>query len=151
MTVLKVPSDKPRRSLLALAEQVAFLDRDIANDAGGRRIAGTEGDFAGTLLHDLDFEVGLVRRRAGRRRDVDLLEEAEIAEALLAAADLGGAERIALGQTEFPPDDLVERTGVARDVDALDIDARPFLDIEVTSTVLLSLLRRMFGRTSTKA
>ena len=48
----------------------------------------------------------------------------------LAAAHLGGAEGVALGEAELAADHLVESTRVARDVDALDIDARPLLDVE---------------------
>src|SRR5260221_10718587 len=115
---------------LALAEQVALLDRDVAQDARSRRVAGAEGDVAGALLDHLDLEIGLVRRRSGRGRDVDLLEEAEVAQALLAAPHLGGAEGVALGETELAADHLVEGARVAGDVDALDINARAFLDVE---------------------
>ena len=115
---------------LALAQQIALPQRDIAQDAGRGREAGTERNVAGTLLDHLHFEVGLVRRRAGRGRDVGLLEEAEVAQALLAAPHLGGREGVALGQAELAPDHLVQRSRVARDVDALDVDAWAFLDVE---------------------
>ena len=39
-------------------------------------------------------------------------------------------EGVALGKAEFAADHLVQRAGVAGDVDALDIDARAFLDVE---------------------
>src|SRR5882757_9623041 len=116
--------------LLAFAQEVAFLDRDVAQDARCRRIAGTEGDVAGALLDHLNLEVGLVGRRPRGCRNIDLLEEAEGAQALLAAAHLGGAESVTLGEAEFPSDHLVESTRVARDVDAFDINARPLLDVE---------------------
>src|SRR5205085_3761005 len=35
--------------ILALAEQVALTDRDVTQDAGGRRETGAERDFAGAL------------------------------------------------------------------------------------------------------
>ena len=79
-----------------------------------RRVTGTEGDLAGALLDHLDLEVGLVGRRAGRCRDVDLLEEAEVAQALAAAPDLGRREGIAFGQAELATDHLVKSTGIAR-------------------------------------
>src|SRR5580704_14927802 len=116
--------------LLALAQEVAFVDRDIAQNTRRRRKAGAKGDVAGALLDHLDFEVGLVGRRPRGCRNVDLLEEAEGAQALLAAAHFGGAESVTLGEAEFPPDHLVEGAGVARDVDAFDIDARTLLDVE---------------------
>ena len=45
-------------------------------------------------------------------------------------ADRFGAERVAFGQAELAPDDLVLGAGVADDVDAFDVDARPLADIE---------------------
>ena len=47
---------------------------------------------------------------------------------LLRAVELRGVERVALDEAELAPDHLVARAQIAGDVDALDIDARPFLD-----------------------
>ena len=57
------------------------------------------------------------------------LEEAEIPQALLGAAQLGGREGVAFRQPELAADHLVLGADVAGDVDALDIDLRAFLDV----------------------
>ena len=62
-------------------------------------------------------------------RDVDRLEEAEIAQPLLRAAQQGGVERVALGEPELAPDHLVQGAQVAADVDALDIDPLALVDL----------------------
>ena len=67
---------------------------------------------------------------AGRGGDIDFLEEAEVLQAILAAPHLRGREGVAFGQTKLSADHLVEGARVARDVDALDIDARSFLHVE---------------------
>ena len=59
----------------------------------------------------------------------DLLEEVEVLDALLGAVQLRGVERVALDEPELAADHLVERAQIAGDVDALDIDPRPFLDV----------------------
>ena len=117
-------------NFLSLTEEIALLQRDVADDARRRRVARTEGDIAGALLDDLDLEVRLVGRGTGRRRNVGLLEEAKCTQPLLAAANLRRTEGIAFGQSEFAPDDLVQGTDVAGNVDTLDVDARPFLNFE---------------------
>ena len=116
--------------VLAAAEQVALADADVAERPVRRREAGAERQFAGRLLLDLD--VMTVRSGAvpGTLVDVDLLEEAEVADALLRAAQLRGVEGVAFDEPELAADHLVERAHVADDVDALDIDARAFLDLE---------------------
>src|SRR5579883_2076442 len=119
-----------KAEVLALAEQIPLADRDIAEDTASGRISGAERDLAGALLHHVDVEISLVGRRAGRRRDVDFLEEAEILQTLLAAPYLGGREGITFGQAELAPYHLVQGARIARDIDALDIDARPLLDVE---------------------
>ena len=48
---------------------------------------------------------------------------------LLGAMELRGIEGVALDQAELAADDLIQRAQIAGDVDALDIDARPFLDV----------------------
>src|SRR3546814_10720948 len=59
-----------------------------------------------------------------------LLEEAERLNAVARPLDLDAVERIALGEAELAPDDLVAGDGVAVDVDPLDIDARRIADPE---------------------
>ena len=85
-------------------------------------------------------------------RDVDRLEEAEVAQALLRAAQQGGVEGVALGQPELAPDHLVQRAHVAADVDPLDIDPLALVDLvgEVDRQVL-RVLASARGSISTKA
>src|SRR5262249_37657254 len=49
---------KPK--FLAFAEKIALPQRDVAQHAGGGRVARTEGDVARTLLYHLNLQVGLV-------------------------------------------------------------------------------------------
>ena len=49
---------------LAFAQQVALGDADVADHAFAGRVAGTEGQFAGRLLDQLDVEDDAIRRRA---------------------------------------------------------------------------------------
>ena len=67
---------------------------------------------------------------AGRVLDVDILEEAQRADAGARAVDQHAVEGVAFHQAEFAADHLVEGAGVADDVDLLDIDARALLDVE---------------------
>src|SRR6185437_7906696 len=116
--------------ILATAEQIALTDRDIAEHALAGREAGADREFTRRLLLDIDADHRLVGRAAGIGGDVDLLEVAQILDALLRALQLRGIERVALDQTELAADHLVERPHISGDVDTLDIDARPFLDLE---------------------
>ena len=58
------------------------------------------------------------------------LKKAERANGELRAVDQGAVVGVALGHIELSADDVVERRGVADDVDAVDVDARTFLDVE---------------------
>ena len=60
--------------------------------------------------------------------DADRLEIAEIVEAALGAIDEHLVVGVAFAEIEFAADDVVAGAGVAAHVDALDIDARSFLD-----------------------
>src|SRR3546814_10356165 len=73
---------------------------------------------------------GLVRRAARHVGDVDLGEESEILDALARPAQLCRVEGIAFDETELPANDLVERPNIAADVDTLDEDTRPLLNVE---------------------
>ena len=113
---------------LAVAEQVALGDADVADDAFSRRVAGAERQLAGRLLDHLHVEDDAVGRRAGPALDVDGLEEAQALQALLGPVDHQRIVGVAFGQAELAPDDVVLGARVADDVDALDVDARAFVD-----------------------
>ena len=115
--------------ILALAEQVALMDADIGERTVRGRIADADLELAGRLLLDIGMDDRLVGRAAGRIGDIDLLEEAEIVDALLGAVELRRVERIAFDQAELAADDAVLRAEVAGDVDALDINLRTFLHV----------------------
>jgi hypothetical protein len=70
---------------------------------------------------------GRVARGVG---DVDVLEEAQRLDLVLRAVDQHAVVGVAFGQQQLAADHVVQRLGVADDVDALDVDARAFLDVE---------------------
>ena len=110
--------------ILAAAEQVALAQADVAEHAVRGRVAGAERELAGRLLGDVDVDDHPVGGAALLGADVDRLEEAEVAQALLRAAQQGGVEGVALGDPELAPDHLVQRADVAAHVDPLDVDPR---------------------------
>ena len=66
----------------------------------------------------------------GLRRDLDGLEIVQVLQPPLGAVDQRLVVGIAFGDVEFAPDHVVARAGIAVDVDALDIGARPLIDRE---------------------
>ena len=118
------------RRILAAAEQIAFGVAELANERTGRGIADTQLQLAGGLLRDINVQDRPVGLRAWCWLDVDILEEAERANARARAIDQNAVEGIAFHQPEFAPDHLVQRAGVAGDVDLLDVNARSLLNVE---------------------
>src|SRR6185312_11372271 len=116
--------------VVASPEEVALAQADIAERPVRRREAAAHGQRARRLLLDIDRDDGAIGRAALRIGDIDLLEEAEIADALLRTPQLRGVERIALDEAEFAPDHRIEGAHVAGDIDTLDEDARTLLHIE---------------------
>ena len=113
---------------LSAAEEVRLADRDLADDAVGGRVAAGDREGAGRLVLDVDVDDHPVRRRARLVRDAHLLEVAEVVEPALGAVDQHLVVGVAFADIELAADDVVARAGVAADVDALDVDARAFLD-----------------------
>ena len=64
----------------------------------------------------------------GSALDLHGLEEAKRTQALAGRFDQQAVKGVALGQAELAPDDVVLGAEIADDVDALDIDARAFVD-----------------------
>ena len=116
--------------ILPAPEQVAFANADVRERAVLRRVSDAERQLAGGSLLDLDVDNRPIRRLARNVGDVNFLEVPEVSDPLARAAELGGVERIALDQAELTPNHPVERANIAEDVDALDIDARAFLNLE---------------------
>src|SRR5262249_54420207 len=59
-----------------------------------------------------------------------LLEETEVLDAVFRTLHPAAVERVAFHQAELAANNLIERTHIAIDVDALDVDLRPFLNVE---------------------
>ena len=115
---------------LPFAQQVAFRDLDQPQGAVGRGITETEAELAGRLLLDIHFDDRLVRRRPGQGLDVDVGKEPEIGQPLLGTLQLRAVEGIALDEAELAPDDAVQGSRIALDVDPLDIDLGALVDRE---------------------
>ena len=62
---------QPQAQELAVAQQVALGDADVADDAFAGRVAGTERQLAGRLLDQLDVEDDAIGRRTRPALDVD--------------------------------------------------------------------------------
>lgn len=115
---------------LSGAEEVALGQADVAERAVGGREAGTEGKLASRLLGHLHLDDDLVGGAAAGGPDVHRLEEAQVAYALLGAAQQGQIVGVALGEPELAANHLVQGTDIADDVDPLDIDPGPLVDLE---------------------
>src|SRR5690606_31983583 len=76
----------------------------------------------------VDDQHHLVGLRAWHGGDIDGLEEAEIVEAALGPRNHDLVEGVALAHVELAADDIVTRTIVAADLDALDIGANTLVD-----------------------
>ena len=59
------------------------------------------------------------------------LKKPRRADLVLGAVDQDAVVGVALGHLQLAADDVVQGAGVADDVDALDVDARAFADLEV--------------------
>src|SRR5690606_21775246 len=112
---------------LAVTEQVALGDRDVADHAFCRRVAGTEREFARRLFDEIDVENDPVRGRAWAALHVHGLEEAEGVKALLGTVDKQRIVGVALSEAELAPDHVILRAQVPVDVDTLDVDAWPLV------------------------
>src|SRR5215813_596889 len=115
----------------AATEEVVLREVDRAQQAVGGGESTTDREQARRPLGDVDVDDDLRLVRAGRRVDIDLLEVAEVGEALLAALQLAQREDLTLGHLQLAAQDLVLAAHVARDIDALDVDGGPLVDVEL--------------------
>ena len=72
----------------------------------------------------------MIRRRAGLGGDLDGLEIVQVLQPPFGAIDQRLVVGIAFGDVEFAPDHVIAGTGVAVDIDALDIGPRPLIDLQ---------------------
>ena len=124
------PTDRRARRSSARPRKFDWLTPMSVDQLVDRAVPGAERQLAGGLLSDVDQKVGAVRRGARHVGDVDVFKEAQRADAELGAVDQGAVVGVALGNVELAADDVVERRGVADDVDPVDVDPRAFLDVE---------------------
>ncbi len=110
------------------AQQVALAHADFRDQPIDGRIAAGNGKIAGQLLLDIDVDDDAVGRRAGLLGDFHGLEIVQILEPPLGAVEQHFVERVAFGDIELAPDDVIAGAGVAADVDPFDIGARPLVD-----------------------
>ena len=128
--VLKVPIDRPSRSSWPLPSRLRSLIEmsprmpDVVEKPAPKEMS--------PVLCSTTWTSRLVLSGAepGCAEMSTFSKKPRLLQALLAAPHLGGREGVALGQPELAADHLVQRARVARDVDALDVDARAFLDVE---------------------
>ena len=124
------PPLDPGDDILAAAAEVALGDAQVDHEGVDRAEAGADGQFAGRLFLHGDVDDRAVGRRAARFLDGHVLEEAETAEVIARPLQQGAVEGVALGQHHLTADDVVERAGVADDVDAVHVDPLALANIE---------------------
>src|SRR5690606_30066392 len=115
---------------LTATPQVALGDRDVEQEAFGRRIAGGEGELARRLLFHRDSDDRAVGLRAIGVFDGDVVEVAQRTHLVARAIQKNPVERVALGNQHFAADNRINGAGVADDVDALDECTRALIDFE---------------------
>src|SRR4029077_8265710 len=112
------------------AHEAAVPELDLGEPAIDGRVSAGDIEIACVLLHHLDVENDAIRHRAGPGRELDGLEVAKVLQPPFGAVDETLVEGIALGDIEFAADHVTAGAGVAVDIDALDIGARPLGNLE---------------------
>ncbi len=116
--------------VLPTTAEVAFGDAEIQHQTVDRAIASAERQLAGGLFGDLDLQAGAVRRAAGNLSDIDVLKEAQGLDLALGPVDQHAVIGVAFRDQQLAADHRIQGARIADDVDAVDIDARAFLDVE---------------------
>ena len=130
--VVDVLAELPvQRALLAHAEQVRLIEADEAADARALPHRRAEVHVPGALLLHVedDVDVALVVRRLRVRRGKRRLEEAQVADALVAAHQRVAAEHVARHDEDLVPDARLRRDVVAEDLDAVHDRRRLLVDL----------------------
>ncbi len=120
----------PDAQILTAAKKISLADIDVGQRTVGGRETEAQRQLSSRLLLDLCHQHRFIRRRSWVIGHLGLLEEAEVLYPLLRALHFSGIEGIALDQLKLAAYYFVEGANVADDVDPLDIDLRPLLDIE---------------------
>ena len=123
-------TDPSARMNLAAARKFALGDVAFAVKPSLLEIAAADAEIRRLLVFYIDDQnhaVGLCEPGLGSMI-VDEKKSKASRGAFLAATDQNLVEGIALGQVELAADHIVAGTGVAADLDALDIGARAFVD-----------------------
>src|SRR5580704_4288414 len=131
----------------AFTEQVAFRVAELTDERAVRRVSRAQLKFARGLFRNRYIQNRPIRLRAGRRLDVDVFEKAERLDARPGTIHQNAIIGVAFYQSEFAPNDLIKRSGVADDVDLLDINPLLLLDIENhvdLACVVIPLNSRMY-------
>ena len=106
---------------VAHAAEIRVADAHHADHAVRARVTGANAERSRPLLLDIDLHNDCIRLNARIHLDVDILEEAEVIDALHAAAGQIRIERLAGLLTHLTEDDAVLRLLVALDLIALEL------------------------------
>ena len=119
------PAGEVEADILPAAQEVRFAEANQKANAVRHAVGGPEVERAGGLFLDIHVDDDLIAGRALTGVHIGLVEEVERADAFGGLADLTRVEGVALHGAELAPDDLVERRGVALDIDPFNEHARP--------------------------
>ena len=115
---------------LSTPAKVTLCQRDITDEIINRRKPDTKREFAGGALNDIEVENGEIVRGALTLNHFDRGEVTESADVAFGACTQSSVEGVFFDQFYLAADDLVKRTRVSSDVNALDVDALAFLNTE---------------------
>ena len=127
---------------IAHPAEIRVADAHHADHAVGARVACTDTERARALLLDIDLHDDRIRLHARIHLDVDILEEAEVVDALHTAACLIGVERLAGLLTHLAEDDALLGLLVPLDLIALQ---RPLADADRERPILRDVEIRDLG------
>ena len=121
---------------IARAAEVRVADRDHADDAVLARVASADAERSRALLRDVELHDDGIRVDTRVHLDVDILEEAEVVDALHAAARELRVERLTRLLAHLAQDDALLRLRIALDLVALE-DA--LVDLEGQDAILVDV------------
>ena len=122
--------------------EIRIADAHHADHAVGARVARADAERARALLLDIDLHDDRIRLHTRIHLDVDILEEAEVVDALHTAARLIGVERLAGLLAHLAEDDALLGLLVALDLIALQ---RPLADADRECPILRDVEIRDLG------
>ena len=112
---------------VARAPEIRIADIDHADEAVRRTVAGTNAKVARAFFDDVRFKDDGSRLLPGIELHVHVLEEAEVVDALHAAASLLHVERLTDLQTHLAQDDAILRLRIALDSESFKLS---LIDLE---------------------